>query len=112
MRVTVYHNPKCGTSRAVLQILHDEGVEPQIIEYLKTPLSRQELVALAKRLGNVADLLRTKEPLVKELNLNAADDETILDAISQHPILFNRPLVVTAKGAKLCRPAELVRTLI
>ncbi|MDE1906388.1 MAG: arsenate reductase (glutaredoxin) [Rhodospirillales bacterium] len=112
MHATIYHNPKCGTSRNALQILHEAGVEPEIIEYLKTPLSREELAELAKKLGGASVLLRTKEILVAELGLENAAEATILDAIAAHPILLNRPLVVTDKGARFCRPAELVREII
>lgn len=112
MRAVIYHNPKCGTSRTVLQILHEAGIEPEIVAYLKTPLSRMQLTELAEKLGGASKLLRTKEPLAEQLGLPKADDNTILDAIAQHPILFNRPVVVTEKGAEICRPAELVRVLI
>ncbi|MGE4480695.1 arsenate reductase (glutaredoxin) [Acidocella sp.] len=112
MTTTIYHNPKCGTSRSVLQILREAGVEPEIVEYLKTPLSRAALADLAGRLGGAARLLREKEPLAAELGLKGAAAETILDAIAQHPILFNRPVVVTPKGARVCRPAELARELL
>jgi arsenate reductase len=112
MTAKIYFNPKCGTARDTLALLRAAGVEPEIVEYLKTPLSRGELAALGKQLGGVRALLREKEPLAKELGLKAADDAAILDAIAEHPILFNRPVVVTAKGAKVCRPAELVKELI
>ena len=112
MPATLYHNPKCGTSRTVLQISRELGAAVEVVEYLKTPLSRSQLASLAKKLGSVAELLRIKEALATELDLHNADDDTILDAIAQHPVLFNRPVVVTAKGAKVCRPAELVRTLL
>ncbi len=112
MSATIYYNPKCGTARNTLQILREAGIEPEIVEYLKTPLSRKELEALAKKLGGASHLLREKEPLAAELGLKGAADDAILDAIAQHPILFNRPVVVTQKGAKACRPAELVRELL
>lgn len=108
----IYHNPKCGTSRAVLEILRESGYEPEIVDYLKTPLTRQALVELAKKLGDASALVRTKEPLVAALDLQAARSDKILSAIAEHPILLNRPIVVTAKGAKVCRPAELVRDLL
>ena len=113
MQVTIYHNPKCGTSRTVLATVREAGVEPQIVEYLKTPLSLAQLTQLAKQLdGGAADLLRRKEPLVAELGLQEATDEAILAAIAQHPSLLNRPVVVTDKGTKICRPAELVQDLL
>lgn len=112
MQVTIYHNPKCGTSRSVVEIVRAFGVEPQIVEYLKTPLSLTQLTQLAQQLGGAADLLRRKEPLVAELGLQEASDEAILAAIAQHPSLLNRPVVVTDKGIKICRPAELVRDLL
>ena len=112
MDATIYHNPKCGTSRNVLRILHEAGIEPEIVEYLKTPLSRDSLADLAQQLGSVADLLRAKETLVTTLDLRNAADSTILDAIAAHPILLNRPVVVTKKGTKICRPAEVVLTLL
>ncbi len=112
MKATIYHNPKCSTSRNTLQILRDAGIEPEIIEYLKTPLSRKDLAALAKKLGGASELLRAKEPLAAELGLKGAGEDAILDAIAEHPILFNRPVVVTQKGAKVCRPSETVRELM
>lgn len=111
MRVTIYHNPKCGTSRDVLRILREAGIEPEVVEYLKTPLSRAQLAALAKKLGAAAFLVRAKEPLAAELDLQNADESVILDALAAHPVLLNRPVVVTDKAAKICRPAELVRTM-
>ncbi len=112
MNATIYHNPKCGTSRNALQILREAGIEPEIVEYLKTPLSGKELAELAQKLGSASALLRTKEPLAAELELEGADDDVILAAIAKHPVLLNRPLVITNRGAKMCRPAELVRELI
>lgn len=110
MTATIYHNPKCGTSRNTLALLQEAGLEPVVVEYLKTPLSRDELAALAAKLGGATHLLRAKEPLAFELV--GASDDAILEAIAAHPILFNRPVVVTPKGAKACRPAELVKELI
>lgn len=111
MKAIIYHNPKCGTSRAVLQILREAGEEPVVIEYLKTPLSYEQLLELSKKLSSAEALLRVKEPLATELALQNADSTKILKAIEAHPALFNRPVVVTAKGAGVCRPAELVREL-
>ena len=114
MKATIYHNPSCGTSRSVLAILREKGIEPEVIEYLKTPLSRDELQALLSRMGmSVRDMLRWKQKhLVTELGLEGKSDAALLDAMAQHPILMNRPIVVTPKGAKLCRPAETVHELL
>jgi arsenate reductase len=115
MTVTIYHNPACGTSRNTLAMIRQAGIEPHVIEYLKHPPTRAELEALMARAGiTPRQLLRAKEKLVAELGLDGADisDACILDAMMAHPILFNRPLVATPLGARLCRPAELVRELL
>jgi arsenate reductase len=115
MDVTIYHNPRCGTSRNTLALLRDAGHEPQVIEYLVTPTSRAELADLAARSGAGAHgLLRSKEALAAELGLNdpAIGDDALLDAMAAHPILINRPIVVTSKGVRLCRPAELVHEIL
>lgn len=115
MMYTIYHNPKCGTSRNVLAALREAGHEPQVIEYLKTPPSRETLESLVARAGEGArGLLRDKEPLVKELGLDGADvtDAAIIDAMMAHPILINRPIVVTDTAVKLCRPSETVQELL
>jgi arsenate reductase len=115
VRATIYHNPACGTSRKTLAILQDAGVEVEVVEYLKTPPSRAELVRLYERAGlTPREGLRAKEPLANDLGLNdpATSDDRILDAMMEHPILINRPLVETAKGVKLCRPQEEVRDLL
>ena len=107
MTVTIYHNPNCSTSRNTLGLIRNTGEEPVIVEYLKTPLSKDELRALVQRLGiSVRDLMRTKEKLYAELGLAdpSVSDEALLDAMAAHPILMNRPVVITGKGAKLCRP--------
>ena len=114
-KVTIYHNPKCGTSRNVLGFLREAGIEPAIVEYLKTPPSRADLKRFAKANGEgVAGLLRWKEPLAAELKLSKdkSSDDQLLDAMLAHPILINRPIVVTEKTAKLCRPSETVQDLI
>lgn len=111
----IYHNPRCGTSRTVLQILQDRGCEPEIIEYLKTPLSRAQLVELLSLAGlSARQALRSKESLCQALNLDgpAVSEDQLLDAIAENPILLNRPFVVTEKGARLCRPAELVQEIL
>ncbi|MCF2515475.1 arsenate reductase (glutaredoxin) [Sphingomonas sp. G124] len=115
MKATIYHNPMCGTSRKTLEILTNEGVEVTVVEYLKAPPSREELERLYARAGMTArEGLRAKEPLAEELGLNdpSATDDAILDAMMEHPILIQRPLVVTEKGVRLCRPQEEVRQLL
>ncbi len=114
MKVTIYHNPMCGTSRNVLAMIRAKGIEPEVIEYLKTPLTRDGLVALLAKMGaSVRDVLRWKQAhLVAELGLDGKPDDALLDAMVQHPILMNRPIVVTPKGAKLCRPSETVAELL
>jgi arsenate reductase (glutaredoxin) len=115
MNVTIYHNPVCGTSRKTLEILRESGVEPTVVEYLKTPPSREELKKLYDRAGiSPRDGLRAKEPIAEELGLLRPDvtDDEILDAMIEHPILINRPLVETDKGVRLCRPQELVREIL
>jgi arsenate reductase (glutaredoxin) len=115
MNVTIYHNPVCGTSRKTLEILHDSGIEPTVIEYLKTPPGRDELKDLYRRAGiSPRDGLRAKEPLAQELGLTRPDvtEDEILDAMVEHPILINRPLVVTDKGVRLCRPQDVVREIL
>ena len=115
MRFTIYHNPKCGTSRNVLAAIREAGHEPEVIEYLKTPPSRETLQSLIERAGEGArGLLRAKEPLVKELGLDGADvtDAAIVDAMMAHPVLINRPIVVTETAVKLCRPSETVQALL
>jgi arsenate reductase len=115
VNVTIYHNPACGTSRKTLDILRENGDEPRVIEYLKTPPSRDELKRLYDRAGiTPRDGLRSKEPLAAELGLIRPDvsDDEILDAMVEHPILINRPLVETDKGVRLCRPQETVREIL
>ena len=115
MTTTIYHNPACGTSRTVLALLRDSGTEPTIIEYLKTPPSRDTLQALVTALGgNTRTVLRAKGDLYDELSL--ADpkwsDAQLIDFMLQHPSLINRPIVVTALGTRLCRPADTVREIL
>jgi arsenate reductase len=112
---TIYHNPNCGTSRKVLAILKDAGLEPTIIEYLKTPPTRAELTALLDRMGlTPRQILRRRGTPYDELNLDdpAKSDDALIDAILAHPILLERPVVVTPRGARLCRPAEEVQALL
>lgn len=113
MQATIWHNPKCSTSRNTLALLRDAGAEVTIVEYLKTPPTRAELERLYARAGlSARDGLRTKEPLAKELGLAEASDAAILDAMAAHPILIERPLVETAKGVRLGRPPEAVREIL
>ena len=113
--ITIYHNPKCGTSRNVLALIRNAGIEPQVIEYLKTPPSRDELKRLIAATGAPArELVRAKEALYTELNLADATlgDEELINAMVAHPILINRPLVVSPLGTRLCRPSEAVLDLL
>jgi len=113
--VTIYHNSRCGTSRNTLMMIRDAGVEPTVIEYLKTPPTRAELCELARRMNvPVRALLREKEPIYAELDLANPrwSDEELLEQIERNPILLNRPIVVTEKGAALCRPADKVLELL
>lgn len=115
MTVTIYHNPNCGTSRNTLAMIRQSGEEPAVIEYLKTPPSRERLVELLAAMKiSPRQLLREKGTPYAELNL--ADpkwsDDQLIDFMMVHPILINRPIVVTDKGARLCRPSELVLDLL
>ncbi len=113
--VTIYHNPACGTSRNVLALLREAGIAPRIVEYLQTPLTRAELAELVKRLDiPVRELLRRKGTPYDALDLdNPKWTETdLLDFMAAHPILMNRPVVVTPAAARLCRPSETVRELL
>ncbi len=115
MDVIIYHNPDCGTSRNALGLIRNAGVEPHIINYLKCPPTRLLLTQLLARAGlSVRDILREKGTPYRELGLGnpALSDKELLDAIEAHPILMNRPLVVTPKGVRLCRPSELVIDLL
>ncbi len=115
MTVTIYHNPACGTSRNVLAIIRETGEEPTVIEYLKTPPARDELVSLIARMGGtVRDAMRRKGAPYDELGLDdaALSDAELIEAMLAHPILINRPIVVTPLGVKLCRPSESVRDIL
>jgi arsenate reductase len=113
MHVTIYHNQHCSNSRKALEIIRAKGIEPHIIEYLKTPLEPEQLRDLIDQLQvPVRAVMRTNEPAYAEMQLDGADDDTLLAAMAQHPILMNRPIVVTPKGAKLCRPGEMVEGLL
>lgn len=114
MDVVIYHNPNCSNSRKALDIIRSHGIEPKVVEYLKTPLTPQKLRHLIKEELKipVRDMMRTKETVYGDMKLEGADDDTLFAAIAAHPILLNRPIVVTDKGAKLCRPGETVEELL
>ncbi len=114
MKATIWHNPNCGTSRKTLDILREEGADVEIVEYLKSPPSKAELRKIYADAGiSPREGLRRKETLTSELGLDdASSDEEILDAMMAHPVLIERPLVVTDKGARLCRPQDKVREII
>jgi len=113
--VIIYHNPACGTSRNTLALIRNAGIEPHVVEYLKTPPARALLIQLVERAGMSArDLLREKGTPYAELGLSDStlSDDAIVDAMMAHPVLINRPLVVTPLGVKLCRPSELVLDIL
>ena len=113
--VTIYHNPKCGTSRTTLAMIRDGGIEPEVIEYLKTPPGRAKLVELMRAAElSPKQLVRAKEKVFAELGLDrdGITDKALIDAMVEHPILMNRPIVVTAKGTRLCRPADKVAEIL
>ncbi len=115
MTITIYHNPACGTSRNVLAMIRNSGEEPRIIEYLQTPPSHAELVALIRQMGMTArELLRRKGTPYDELGLDDAkfSDDELIDVMIAQPILINRPIVVTPLGVKLCRPSEAVLDIL
>ncbi|RVT38244.1 arsenate reductase (glutaredoxin) [Sphingobium algorifonticola] len=115
MSVTIYHNPACGTSRNTLALIRATGAEPQVVHYLDTPPSREELVSLVDRMGiSPRDLLRQKGTPYADLGLDdpALTDDQLVDAMIAHPILINRPIVVGPNGVKLCRPSEEVLSIL
>ena len=115
MDAIIYHNPACGTSRNTLAMIRHAGIEPHVIEYLKTPPSRELLQQLIARMGlSVRETLREKGTSYAELGLGNADltDDQLLDAMMAHPILINRPIVVSPNGVRLCRPSEAVLELL
>lgn len=115
MKATIYHNPMCGTSRKTLDILRDSGADVSIREYLKNPPTRDELKRLYDRAGiSPREGLRAKETLAEQLGLTRPDvtDDQVLDAMVEHPILINRPIVETEKGVRLCRPQDMVREIL
>lgn len=113
--ITIYHNPKCGTSRNTLALIRNSGVEPQVVHYLETPPSREELAKLIAAMGQpVRDIMRQKGTPFDELDLGNPkwSNDELIDAMLQHPILINRPIVVTPLGTRLCRPSEEVLDLL
>lgn len=113
--ITIYHNPQCGTSRNTLALIRNTGTEPRVVHYLETPPTRAELVALIAATGQpVRDIMRSKEATYQELGLAnpSHTDDALIDAMLAHPILINRPIVVTPLGTRLCRPSELVLDIL
>ena len=119
MQITIYHNPACGTSRNALANIRVAGHDPRIVEYMKTPLTRTEIAALLAQMNmTVRQLVRSREPLYRELGLDEKDvgQEELLDALAEHPSLINRPIVVVESGGqtttRLCRPSDLVKMML
>jgi len=115
MTITIYHNPKCGTSRNTLALIRNTGTEPTIIEYLNNPPSKESLLALIATIGSpVREIMRQKESIYQALQLDDAkwSDEALVDHMLAHPILINRPIVVTSVGTRLCRPSEIVLDIL
>lgn len=115
MRATIFHNSACGTSRNTLELIRKAGIEPTVVDYLKTPPTRDGLVQLIRDAGlSVREAVRSKESIYTDLGLDnpATTDEQLLDAMLAHPILINRPFVVTDKGTRLCRPAQAVLDIL
>lgn len=115
MTIKIYHNPKCGTSRNTLALIKNSGEEPEVIEYLKNPPSKAELQQLITDMGEgLRATIRDKEPIFTELNMQdeCLTDDVLIDLMLAHPILINRPIVVTSLGTKLCRPSELVLDIL
>lgn len=115
MKTTIWHNPKCGTSRSTLALLREKGIEPEIVEYLETPPTRDELLRVMKLIGGTPrDIMRKTESLYKELGLDdeSVSDERLIDAMLENPILIQRPIVQHGGRAALCRPAETVTEIL
>ncbi len=115
MDITIYHNPRCGTSRNTLALIRNTGLEPTVIEYLASPPTREALKAMIGQAGiSVREAVRSKEAVFAELGLDApgVSDDALLDAMVAHPILINRPFVITPAGARLCRPSEAVLDIL
>ncbi len=114
-KIKIYHNPECGTSRNTLALIRNTGEEPQVIEYLKTPPTKEELIQLIQDAGlSVREAIHKNVKHYEELNLESSDwtDHQLIDFMLQHPILINRPFVVTELGARLCRPSEVVLDIL
>lgn len=112
-QAVIYHNPRCSTSRKTLDLLRDSGFDPAVVEYLKTPPSRSELAKMIRDAGiDVRTATRKRESMYDELNLADATDDQLLDAMAEHPILIERPFVVTPKGTRLARPIDAVREIL
>ena len=115
MDIKIFHNSRCGTSRTTLGLIRDAGHEPEVVNYLETPPAREQLREMIARAGlSVREAVRSKEAVFTELGLDApgVDDEALLDAMVAQPVLINRPFVITPKGVRLCRPAELVNDIL
>jgi arsenate reductase (glutaredoxin) len=115
MDIKIFHNSRCGTSRTTLGLLRDAGHEPEVVDYLASPPEREQLRDMIARAGlSVRDAIRTKEAVYGELGLDKPEvgDEALLDAMVAHPILINRPFVITPKGVRLCRPSDLVQEIL
>ncbi|TFW31837.1 arsenate reductase (glutaredoxin) [Massilia horti] len=115
MDITIYHNARCGTSRNTLAAIREAGIEPRVVDYLATPPSKDELKQMIAQAGlTVREAMRAKEAVYAELGLDnpALSDDALLDAMLAHPILINRPFVVTPKGVRLCRPAERLQEIL
>lgn len=113
MTTTIYHNPRCSNSRGALELIREAGIEPTIIDYLVHPPTEDQLRELVRRAGiTVRDAIRDKEPVFAELGLAGAGDDALLAAMVAHPVLINRPFVVTQRGVRLCRPPGLVREIL
>ena len=110
---TIYHNPRCSTSRKTLDLLREQGIEPTVVEYLKTPPTRAQIAEMIAAAGiAVRDAVRSGESVYAELNLAQASDDELLDAMAAHPILIQRPFVVTDKGIRLARPIDAVQEIL
>lgn len=113
--ITIFHHPRCSNSRGALALLHERGLQPNVVDYMATPLTAAELAELVAHVGvPVRDLLRSKEAVYQQLQLDqpSLSDAQLIMAVAQHPVLLNRPIVVTPKGAALCRPPEKVLDLL
>lgn len=114
-QIKIYHNPQCGTSRNTLAMIRNSGEEPEIILYLENPPTRAELLQIVQNSGdNLRDFIRSKEPIYKELGLDNEQlkDDELIEQMLKHPVLINRPIVITSIGTKLCRPSEVVLDLL